>query len=144
MLMKRNLKFIAMVLFISAVVFDIGSAEKIATPGNETMGNDQIVTGNDSGKIISLKNGENFTLILREKPSTGYVWEINLSKGLSILSDKFTQDTAPPGTVGVSGNHSWIIQPLAPGIQQVNGIHKRLWENTTGTEESFTFTVEVI
>jgi inhibitor of cysteine peptidase len=133
-----------MVLFISAVVFDIGSAEKIAAPENGTRGNDQIVTGNDSEKIISLKNGENFTLILRENPSTGYVWEINLSKGLSILNNNFTQDPAPPGTVGFPGNHSWVIQAVAPGIQQVNGIYKRLWENTTGMEESFTLTVEVV
>lgn len=123
------------------------------TPGNETlthgigtMGNGQVVTENDSGKIISLKNGENFTLNLKENPTTGYSWQLNLSKGLSILSDEYTEDKFPGEkeiTPGRGGTHSWLIQATVPGNQQVNGIYKRSWENTTGTEENFTLTVEV-
>jgi inhibitor of cysteine peptidase len=62
----------------------------------------QVVTGNDSGKIISLQNGENFALILRENPSTGFHWELNISKGLSILSSNYTQDPVPKNTNGES------------------------------------------
>jgi inhibitor of cysteine peptidase len=32
---------------------------------------------------------------------------------------------------------------VAQGSQQVNGIYKRSWENTTGTEDNFTLSVEV-
>jgi inhibitor of cysteine peptidase len=117
------------------------------TPGIGTTENGQVVTENDSGKTISLKNGENFTLNLKENPTTGYSWQLNLSKGLNILSDEYTQDKfpgekeVPPGR---GGTHSWQIQATAPGSQQVNGIYKRSWENTTGTEENFTLNVEVV
>ena len=113
------------------------------TPGSETTEKGQIVNENDSGKTISLKNGESFTLNLRENPSMGYAWELNMSKDLKILSNKYTEDPAPSGQAGVPGTRSWIIQSKALGIQQVNGIYKRPWENTTGKEKNFTLTVEV-
>ncbi len=152
--MKKILKTISVILFVAAVFFAAGCAEKAAAPGDETVtpGNeitekDQVVTKNDSGETISLKNGENFTLILRENPSTGYAWELNLSKGLSVLSDEYIQDPTPEDTTGehmtgVPGNHSWVIQAEAPGIQQVNSIYKR--GSITGTEENYTLTVEVV
>jgi inhibitor of cysteine peptidase len=156
--MKRILKAIALVLFVAAIVFAAGCAGKTTTPGNETVtpGNEtvtlgngttekgQVVTENDSGKTIILKNGGNFTLNLKENPTTGYAWELNLSKGLSILNDNYTQDPAPPGDTGVGSTHSWMIQAAVPGTQQVNGIYRRHWENTTGTEENFTLIVDVV
>jgi|GEM_PF-381028 len=104
----------------------------------------QVITEVDNGANISLKNGENFTLKLRENPSTGYSWELNLSEGLSIISDEYTQDPAPEGCAGVPGTHSWIIEAVGQGNQQVNGIYKRPWENTTGTEDNFTLNVTSI
>jgi inhibitor of cysteine peptidase len=168
MFMKRILKAISLIFFVAAVVFAAGCAQKPATPGNETITpgngtlspanetvtqgngtteNGQVVTENDSGKTINLKNKENFTLNLKENPTTGYSWQLNLSKGLSILSDEYTQDKFPDekgAPEGRGGIHSWVIQGTAPGSQQVNGIYKRSWENTTGTEQNFTLNVEVI
>jgi inhibitor of cysteine peptidase len=104
----------------------------------------QVVTEADNGTSIRPKKGENFTLQLRENPTTGYSWQLNLSDGLSILSDEYTQDEAPKEMTGVPGTHSWIIKAVDQGSQQVNGIYKRSWENTTGTEDNFTLAVEVI
>ncbi len=114
------------------------------TQGDQTIETGQIITEAENGKSIRIKNGENFILQLRENPSTGYSWELNVSEGLDILSDGYTQDQAPEGQVGVPGTHSWTIEAVSLGSQQVNGIYKRPWENMTGTEENFTLTVEVI
>lgn len=99
--------------------------------------------GADSGKTISLKKGENFTVSLREDPSAGYLWELNLSSGLSILDDEYIKGQNPENLTGVPGTHLWVIEATAPGSQKVNGIYKRSWENITGTEEKFTLNVEV-
>ena len=125
-------------------VTENNTAENNTTEVNETVETGQIVTEADSGKTISLKNGDYFTLQLRENPSTGYSWQLNVSEGLTILSDGYTQDPAPEDKVGVPGNHRWEIKAVTPGSQQVNGIYKQPWENTTGTEENFTLTVEVV
>jgi len=159
--MKKALKLIAMLLVIAAVVFAAGCTEEAepeeevtenitdenATEANETVETGQVVTEADNGTSISLKNGENFTLQLRENPSTGYSWQLNLSEGLNLLDDYYTQDLVPENTEGeapegVPGNHTWIIQAVAPGSQQVNGEYIRPWEE--GSEGNFTLTVEVV
>ena len=117
--------------------------EANAAQSDQTIETGQIVTEAENGKSIRIKNGEIFILQLRENPSTGYSWELNVSEGLDILSDGYTQDQAPEGQVGVPGTHSWTIEAVSLGSQQVNGIYKRPWENMTGTEENFTLNVEV-
>ncbi|AKB37849.1 hypothetical protein MSSAC_3259 [Methanosarcina siciliae C2J] len=119
------------------------TTENNTTEANETVETGQIVTEADNGTSISLENGENFTLQLGGNPTTGYSWELNVSEGLSILSVDYIQDPAPEGYTGVSGIYTWVIQAVDPGTQQVDGIYKRSWENTTGTEDNFTLTVEV-
>ncbi|HII92603.1 MAG TPA: protease inhibitor I42 family protein [Methanosarcina sp.] len=113
------------------------------TGANKTIAKGQIVTEADNGKTISLKNGENFTVSLREDPSAGYLWELNLSNGLSILDDEYIEGLNPENLTGVPGTHLWVIEATAPGSQKVNGIYRRSWENITGTEEKFTLGVEV-
>jgi inhibitor of cysteine peptidase len=142
--MKRIPKAIVLILVVAIFIFAAGCTEKTTTQENKTTEKSQVVTGNDSEKTINLKKGENFTLNLKENPTTGYTWELNLSKGLSILNDKYIQDPTSEGYTGVGGNHSWVIQATIPGSQQVNGIYKRSWENLTDTEEKFTLNVEVI
>lgn len=114
------------------------------TQGNATIETGQIITEAENGKSISIKNGEIFILQLRENPSTGYLWELNVSEGLNILSDGYARDEAPEGQVGVPGTHSWVIEAVSQGNQQVNGIYRRPWENITGTEENFILNVEVV
>ncbi|WP_440947641.1 protease inhibitor I42 family protein [Methanosarcina sp. T3] len=117
--------------------------EENTTEANETVETGQVVTEADNGTSISLNNGENFTLQLRGNPTTGYSWQLNVSEGLSILDEDYAQDEAPEESTGVPGTYTWIIQAVAPGTQQVNGIYMQQWENTTGTEDNFTLTVEV-
>lgn len=163
--MKIILKSLALLLVIAAVLFAAGCAgeepaeneedsevapedpETADMAGeNETENNTTapVITEAENGTNITLKTGENFTLNLTENPSTGYAWELNVTAGLNITSDNYTQNPAPEGMTGVSGVHSWIIEAIAAGDQQVNGIYKRAWENTTGTEQNFTLGVEVI
>jgi len=111
---------------------------------NATTETEQVITEADNGTSINLKNGETFFLKLRENPSTGYSWQLNLSQGLSILSDEYTQDPAPEGYTGVLGTRQWEIKAVTPGSQQVKGIYKRPWEDTTGAEDNFTLNVEVV
>jgi len=160
--MKKITKAIALIFVVVAVVFAAGCAQKTATPvnetitpgngtvtpGNGTMEKGQVITGIDSGKTISLKNGETFYLRLKENPTTGYSWQINLSQGLNNVSENYyppksSKDNNQP-LVGAGGVRIWEIKAVTEGSQQVKGIYKRPWENITGTEDNFTLNVEVI
>jgi inhibitor of cysteine peptidase len=124
--------------------FELASDNILSEQPGLTPPKQQEINETDNGKNISLKNGESFYLKLKENPSTGYSWQLNLSHGFSILSENYTQDPAPPGYVGVPGTHLWEIKAITQDSQQVKGIYKQPWKETTGTEDKFTLNVEVI
>lgn len=95
------------------------------------------VTGNDS--IILL--GEIFTLRLEENPSTGYMWDLTLSDGLQILSDRYVPPTSNlPGSGRV---HEWRIQGVHLGMQSISGTYRRPWESTAKAANSYHMNVMV-
>lgn len=106
----------------------------------------QVITEDDNGTTISLEKGEIFYLRLEENPTTGYSWELNLSQGLSLVSDDYyspeSEESEQP-LLGAGGVHLWEIKADSEGKQLVTAIYKRSWENETGTEEKFTLNVEV-
>jgi inhibitor of cysteine peptidase len=108
----------------------------------------QVITEAENGTNISLENGSTFILRLKENPTTGYSWELNLSQGLNNISGKYYPPEQPEGIkkplVGAGGVHVWEIKAVAEGSQQVTGIYKRSWEKVTGQEENFTLNVEVV
>ena len=104
----------------------------------------QIVTPEDSGKSINLKNGETFTLELKENPRfTGYSWELNMSSGLIILSEEYKNQN-PPDMYDGPLTRILTIKAVNQGSQQVKGVYKSLQERVTGTENNFTINIEVI
>jgi inhibitor of cysteine peptidase len=107
-----------------------------------------VITENYNGKIIQITRGESFCLNLKENPSTGYSWQLSLSKGLSLVNSNYYSpvplNNAPGLIVGASGNHSWKIKALAKGDQQIKGIYRRSWEKQTGKEEIFRLNVVVL
>lgn len=108
----------------------------------------QVITEADNGTSISLENGSTFFLKLKENPTTGYSWELNLSQGLNNISGEYYPPEQPEGIkqplVGAGGVHLWEIKAVSKGSQQVMGIYKRPWENVTGEEENFILNVEVV
>ena len=80
-----------------------------------TTGQYKVITKNDNGKTIYLKKGDTFSLKLKENPSTGYSWQLSLSKGLSLLeivySPPESSKKGPRLVVGAGGFHSWMIKP---------------------------------
>lgn len=107
----------------------------------------QVITETNNGTTISLEKGETFYLRLKENPTTGYSWQLNLSQGLNNVSEKYYPPESKEGEepiVGAGGVHQWEIKADSEGNQQVTAIYKRSWENETGTEDKFTLNVEVV
>ncbi len=98
-------------------------------------------TGGDSGKAITVKSGETFTVKLDENPTTGYSWNLTAGDGLRILNDRYVAHNT--GLVGSGGYHIWTIQATKAGTYQVAGVYKRPWEPLTGTEQKYSLTVSV-
>lgn len=95
----------------------------------------QVVTElneSDNGKNISLKIGEVFYLILNDSPSSAFSWQLNMSQGLTILSEKVVLYNLPSLYIeergGMSEVHIRKIKVISEGSQYINGIYKRPWE----------------
>lgn len=107
----------------------------------------QVITEANNGTNITLENEDTFYLRLQENPTTGYSWELNLSEGLSLVSDKYYPPKSGEGEqtiVGAGGVHIWEIKADSEGFQQVAAVYRRTWENETGAEDRFTLNVEVV
>ena len=94
------------------------------------------------GANMELKTGDTFYVKLNENPTTGFSWKMNITDGLAVVSDEYiATDTE---LVGAGGVHEWEIQAVDYGTQQVTAVYMRSWENATGDEQRFEFTVEVV
>jgi inhibitor of cysteine peptidase len=98
-------------------------------------------TEGDNGSLAVIKKGETFNVILAENPSTGYSWNMTVSDGLNVVSDRYI----PPAQQipGRGGRHEWTIQAIKPGQQKVRGIYKRPWEPLYYNETTFRLDLEV-
>jgi inhibitor of cysteine peptidase len=91
---------------------------------------------------MELKTGDTFYVKLNENPTTGFSWQMNTTDGLAVVNDEYiAPDTE---LVGAGGVHEWEIQAVATGTQQVTAVYRRSWEDVTGDEQIFEFTVEVV
>lgn len=133
------------VLILSLILAAIPAA--VCAAPNET-GCTKVITENYNGKTIQVKQGDSFCLKLKENPSTGYSWQLSLSKGLNLLSTEYYSPDSSKSSqrliVGAAGLHSWKIKAVAKGKQQVRGIYRRSWETKTGREQTFILNVKVV
>src|SRR5208283_786583 len=73
-----------LIVYLILAMIPMALCAKINTASQQT-----VITEDDTGKAIYLKNGDIFYLRLKENPSTGYSWQLSLSRGLSLLMDKY-------------------------------------------------------
>ena len=116
-------------------------------PNSYSLPRQQVITEADNGKSISLENGETFYIRLYDcRADCGYYpLQLNVSRGLSVLSKDYIGDTCPEQPipagmtpwVGWSDILEWKIKAVAQGIQQVKGICTR-GDYTNDTVISFT------
>jgi inhibitor of cysteine peptidase len=97
----------------------------------------------DDGSNVTMVTNGSFIVQLRENPTTGYMWNVTVTKGLAITNDSYQMDSQAPNMTGVGGTHSWNVKALQKGNQTFSGIYKRPWENTTGNETGYVLNVLV-
>ncbi len=126
-----------LVLLILLICFILASIPTAlcTSSSSENQNQNKAITDADNGKFITLQKGQTFSLKLTENPSTGYSWQLHLSKGLKLVSDEYTPGSS--GALGASGTHVWTIKAVKNGYQQVNAVHKRPSEKTTPQDKTF-------
>lgn len=96
-----------------------------------------------NGTTVNVTKGDIVGISLRGNPTTGYSWNATLSQGLTLLNGTYTVDPHQEGMTGVGGTYLWLVRADATGDQTFSAVYKRPWENTTGTEDTFSLTLKV-
>jgi predicted secreted protein len=95
------------------------------------------------GTSVTAAAGSHFTVALAENGTTGYQWVMELSPGLTLVSDDFRMDPGSEGRVGAGGTHYWTIEAATAGTQTIAGHYRRSWEEPPVDAQTFSLTVEV-
>jgi inhibitor of cysteine peptidase len=135
--MKRVLRIQLILPLMLLVMFMLLTGGSLAASQN-------IYTGSDNGKTITVNTGDVFTVKLAENPTTGYSWNMTLGGGLQAISDLYVPNATPRMMVGSGGTHEWTIKAVSPGTYTISGIYKRPWEPIAGNETRYQLTVKVV
>ncbi len=109
-----------------------------SSTGSLTVLNEEM---NESTIVVKLNS--RFALELAENPSTGYAWNVTATDGLRVVSDEYVAPGSGTNAVGAAGTHRWDLEAIAEGLQQIDGVYRRSWENTTSDEKTFTVEIAV-
>lgn len=99
-----------------------------------------IVDGYYYGDAIEIAQGEWMLIRLFESTADTYVWNMTLTDGLHVKTDRFT----PQSEGSLYGKHEWEIEAIAAGEQNISAINMQPEVNLTGYEQTFDLTVRVL
>lgn len=105
------------------LMLDVG--EVLTPPGVPSAFN--VYSESDSGRRVNESLGGEFNLRLAENPSTGYMWNITLSRGLELIRDEFIPSNPSVQIAGSGGVHSFYVKAVNPGAQTLHGEYLRSW-----------------
>lgn len=87
----------------------------------------------DSGRTLTVKVGERFTVSLPSNPTTGYVWSFDApydEKVLILSSDTFA-NPEDEGVTGAPGRRILTFSVVGPGRSGIRLGYKRPWERNS-------------
>jgi predicted secreted protein len=91
-------------------------------------------------QFVSLRSGVSTTIALRENPSTGFRWQLDVTRStdLSIIRviDRGYR-AGQTGLIGAPGARRWEIKARAPGTASVAFTYARPWEHKPPAETHF-------
>lgn len=95
-----------------------------------------------NGNEIELQDGEEFVIILRENPTTGFRW-YPISSGepvITLLDNAFEPIGSTPGN---GGSHTWHFQAVKEGSGKIEFAYRRSWEQDRSPAQTLAMNVSV-
>ena len=94
-------------------------------------------------RILSVKPGSTFTLVLPSNRSTGYSWQLGSSSasGLETVGRKY--ETSGEGRAGAGGQELWTFHASQSGESTLHFRYARAWEKNTPAAKELSVTARV-
>jgi inhibitor of cysteine peptidase len=97
---------------------------------------------NDGG-TYPITPGAEIQLRLPENPTTGFLWNLSVTTGISVINDSYIPDDTTGRLVGSGGTHVWFLKAMQPGEQAISGTYRRPWEPAATGVTFFSLTLIV-
>jgi inhibitor of cysteine peptidase len=93
-------------------------------------------------KNMQVSLGQEFTIALEAKPSTGYTWKANYDSQFLKLKAQGFETLAPRGPeaalpLGAPGKARFTFIPIKAGQTTIKMVYQRPWEQSPAEEEAF-------
>jgi inhibitor of cysteine peptidase len=86
-----------------------------------------VYTVADSGRAVNESLGDGFNVRLGENPTTGYTWNMTVSRGLQLIQDEWMPSNPSGQVVGSGGVHSFSFKATNSGAATLHGEYRRGW-----------------
>jgi len=131
--------WITAMITVLAIIAIGGTIAAVSADTNATLA----LTAADSGKQITISDGDSFTVTLDSNPSTGFAWSISAITNEAVIDDVSNEfNGADTGMMGAGGQEVWTFEALDKGTSTIEMQYSRSWE--TGVEPAATFNVTVV
>jgi predicted secreted protein len=95
----------------------------------------------DNQENITIKRGQEFTIVLESKPTSGFKWHPVFNGSIINLVSHVFQSSATK-RIGSSGRDIFTFHAISSGSDILKMIYKRSWEERFVTEKVFFINVE--
>lgn len=117
---------IALILFLWLLTLSCGSESPI--PPSEISSMTTIIQQTDAGQQFKVYVGEGVEVLLQERPSTGYQWQLVEFNGNILMALEPTFIPGSEAVLGSSGTRKFEFVGTAPGTSQILLHLMRPWE----------------
>jgi len=101
------------------------------------------LTGQDSGRSISVPLTETLTVTLAGNPTTGYLWELTAVDREVLAMENEPVFTPDSSLTGGGGKNTFCFTPRKPGTTTLKLVYHRPWEKGVKPLQTFDLTVSV-
>lgn len=149
--MKKSIQISAgIVLICIAVVFACGCTSPVdqpepVAPPIPTQGSASVYLFAQANNNETYSVGLDSELWLRlpGNPTTGNIWQLNITPGIVIVNESYIPDDKSGTMVGSGGTYLWVMKTVQPGTQMISGVYSRPWESNITDLPTFTLTLDV-
>lgn len=102
------------------------------------------LTGQESGRSVTVPVGEVVSITLDGNPTTGYAWELTEVDRAVLAPDPEPVYVADSALSGAGGKYTFRLQARAAGSTAVQLLYRRPWEKGLPPSDRFALSVQVV
>jgi inhibitor of cysteine peptidase len=81
----------------------------------------------DNGRVIDARVNDLVIISLAENPTTGFMWDVQTTDGLTLKSNEFKRPFSYPPKMGAGGVRTWNYVITGAGTQEFSATYHPAW-----------------